>query len=271
MDGDRAGHHEVLVKALAESLRDVKRVLMVLSGKGGVGKSLVAASLAISLSLLGRRVAILDADFHGPSIPWILGVEDRYIGVTIDGRFIPVDVEGVAVMSIELMLRNRSSPVIWRGPLKVRTLIDLLSRTLWGSRDYLIVDLPPGTGDEPLTIVQYLKVKPLAGILILTPGSVVKHVVSKAMEFLNLLSIPLLGVVINMAYLRCPSCRSIVRPFGSVEMEGVEVLAEIPLDPELAEAVDRSDLLGFIKSGKSDVAEILRGLGPGIEQRLTEN
>jgi len=257
-------------KALEEGLKDVKNIIMVLSGKGGVGKSIVASSLAVSLRMMGRSVAILDADFHGPSIPWILGVEGRYVGATLEGKLVPVEVGGIGVVSVELMLNVRTTPIIWRGPLKARAITDLLSQTLWGSRDYLIVDLPPGTGDEPLTIAQQLKVRPLAAVLVLTPGHMVKHIVMKAKEFLNLLEVPLLGVVANMSYFRCPKCGAVTNIFGTLDVGPDEVIAEIPVDQELAVAVERSQLIDYITNNNGETASILRSLGPRVEERLKQ-
>lgn len=259
---------EDLSKSLVEALKNVKNIIMVLSGKGGVGKSFVSASIAISLKLMGRGVAILDADFHGPSIPWILGVENRYPSLTLDGKIAPVDVDGISVISIEFMLDNKVYPVIWRGPMKSKAILELLMNTAWGSKDYLVVDLPPGTGDEPLTIAQYLRVKPLSAILVLTPGSMVKHIVEKARQFLNLLNIPLLGYIVNMSYLRCPRCNEVVKVFGSIDVDPKDVLAEIPLDPELSQAIENGVLANFIKSSDSESAKILRSLGVLIESKL---
>jgi ATP-binding protein involved in chromosome partitioning len=259
---------EDFTKSLIDSLRNIKNVIVVLSGKGGVGKSFIAASLAISFRLMGRDVAVLDADFHGPSIPWILGIEDRYPGVTIDGKIVPVDVEGISIISIELMLDDRKNPIIWRGPMKSKAILELISKTFWGSKDYLVVDLPPGTGDEPLTIAQYLRVKPIASILVLTPGAMVKHIVEKAKQFLNLLNIPLIGTVINMSYYRCPQCGTVTRILGSVDIDPREVLVEIPLDPQLSQVIERGTLLSFIKNNENETATILRNLGRIVEDRL---
>jgi ATP-binding protein involved in chromosome partitioning len=259
---------EDFTKSLIDSLRNIKNVIVVLSGKGGVGKSFIAASLAISFKLMGRDVAVLDADFHGPSIPWILGIEDRYPGVTIDGKIVPVDVEGISVISIELMLDDRKNPIIWRGPMKSKAILELISKTFWGSKDYLVVDLPPGTGDEPLTIAQYLRVKPIASILVLTPGAMVKHIVEKAKQFLNLLNIPFIGTVINMSYYRCPQCRTVTRILGSVDIDPREVLVEIPLDPQLSQVIERGTLLSFIKNNENETATMLRNLGRIVEDRL---
>ncbi|MCC6057693.1 MAG: Mrp/NBP35 family ATP-binding protein [Desulfurococcaceae archaeon] len=259
---------EDFTKSLIDSLRNIKNVIVVLSGKGGVGKSFIAASLAISFKLMGRDVAVLDADFHGPSIPWILGIEDRYPGVTIDGKIVPVDVEGISVISIELMLDDRKNPIIWRGPMKSKAILELISKTFWGSKDYLVVDLPPGTGDEPLTIAQYLRVKPIASILVLTPGAMVKHIVEKAKQFLNLLNIPFIGTVINMSYYRCPQCGTVTRILGSVDIDPREVLVEIPLDPQLSQVIERGTLLSFIKNNENETATMLRNLGRIVEDRL---
>ncbi len=257
-----------LFEAVEKNLESVKHVIAVISGKGGVGKSFISSAIAISLWLKGRKVAILDADVHGPSIPWIFGLNDRYVGATIDGRLVPPDIGGLAIMSIELLLENRRSPVIWRGPMKTRALIDLASRTLWGERDYLIVDLPPGTGDEPLTIAQSMKSKLRGVVLVMTPGEMVSHIVSKAREFARILGIELLGAVLNMSYLRCPMCGAVIKPFGEPVIEDVEVLCEIPIDPELAKAINSGKLVEFIAKSESETAKILRSLGDIIERKV---
>ncbi len=236
-----------MMEEVNRALKDVRHCIAVLSGKGGVGKSLISASLAIALRNMGKRVAILDADMHGPSIPWILGVENSYLGATIDGKIIPVEVNGIGVVSLELLLEDKAQPVVWRGPLKTRTMIQLITSTLWGQRDYLIVDLPPGTGDEALTIAQVLKDKLSGVILVATPGAMVRHIVTKAKRFAEMLEIPLLGVVMNMAFFKCPKCGATIDIFGSKDsIEGVEVLGELPIDPDLAKAVETSSLFDYL-------------------------
>jgi len=249
-----------LSKAIETRLSGVKAVITVISGKGGVGKSLISASLALGLSMKGYRVALLDADIHGSSIPYILGItsSDYYVAATLEGNLIPVKLSNnLSIMSIELMMQDRTSPVIWRGPLKTRAIIQMLAMTEWGAQDALIVDLPPGTGDEPLTIAQHLRFKKPYGILVLTPGSLVRHVVEKARRFAEEVGITLIGAVANMAYFKCPVCGSIHRVFGSLEDVGVPLLAEIPLDPELSHALNTGRLAEFLASGGETSMAIL--------------
>lgn len=227
-------------------MKDVKNVLIVMSGKGGVGKSFVATSTAIAMKNLGYSVAIFDADVHGPSIPWILGIEDKFMGVSIDGGLIPQEVDGIAVVSFELLLSQKNSPIAWRGPLKTRALIELITRTEWGVRDFVIVDMPPGTGDEHLTIVHLLKSLIKGAILVLTPGKLVAHVVDKTRQFLRTVNVDLIGVVLNMSYFKCSICGTIHRIYGEID-RNLEILAEIPIKPELSEALDKGKLIEYLK------------------------
>ena len=258
-----------IMNELEKGLSEVRNIIAVLSGKGGVGKSIIASALAVGLSMKGYRVALFDADFHGPSIPWILGVENSYLGVTLEGKLIPIELNNLAIISIELLLNDKNAPIIWRGPLKARTILDLMTKTLWGKRDYLIVDLPPGTGDEALTIAQYLRIKPLSAILVLTPGSMVSHIVTKAKEFVKVLGVPLLGAVINMSYFECPVCGTKHYIFGNVDLKDVDILAEIPIDPALAQAVEKSQFVEFMKSDNKS-AQILRMLSDIVEARTRD-
>ncbi len=258
-----------LMQRIDTALATVKHVIAVLSGKGGVGKSLVASSIAICASLSGKKVAIFDADMHGPSIPWLIGVENMFVAVTLEGKLKPVERDSLAILSIELLLDEKRSPVVWRGPLKARTILDLLSRTDWGERDLLVIDLPPGTGDEALTIAQFLKNHIDGALLVLTPGLMVSHIVAKAREFLKLLNIPLLGTVINMAYFRCPNCGSIHYILGSYPKDELSnLIAEIPIDPELAKAIDSAQLYDFLKTSNRESAQKLRELTQMILSRL---
>lgn len=243
---------------LAHFLADIKRIIIVMSGKGGVGKSLIASSLAIGLSTKGYSVAVLDADIHGPSIPWIMGLEDRHISIDNDGFITPIEIENIAIISIELLLLNKNMPLIWRGPLKTRAILELLSKTKIGKRDYLIVDMPPGTGDEPLTIAQNLKDKIIGAILVTIPGDLVKHVVTKAEFFLKELNIPLLGIVINMAYFKCPICNTVHKLFGEVDIDHKNIIAEIPIDPTLAQAINNGKLLKYLKEDNETAKSLFK-------------
>ena len=242
---------EIRVK-VEEALKSIDHVVAVMSGKGGVGKSVISASTALSLVKLGRDVALFDADIHGPSIPWMLGIEDKRLYADNQGRIIPINVSGLKVVSIELALDNKSTPLIWRGPLKTRAILDLITMTNWGKVNYLIVDLPPGTGDEPLTIARYLKPKLRGIILVLTPGKMVAHVVNKAKNFAHVVEVEVLGAVLNMSYIKCPNCGSIIRVFGSLGDIDVNIIEELPIEPMLAKAVDDGRLHEYLLNSESE-------------------
>ncbi len=222
----------------------VKKVIGVVSGKGGVGKSLVTSLLAVSMNRKGKRTAILDADITGPSIPTAFGAAHESIGTTPDGKLmIPVkSLEGVEIMSANLLLENETDPIIWRGPVIAGAVKQFWSETLWQDIDYMFVDMPPGTGDVPLTVFQSL---PVDGIIIVTsPQELVGMIVTKAVNMAKKMDIPILGVVENMSYLECPDCGKHIQVFGESHLEeeasaqGVPVLAKIPIQPAIAQAVD---------------------------------
>ncbi|MEM0494982.1 MAG: Mrp/NBP35 family ATP-binding protein [Thermofilum sp.] len=224
-------------------LSSVKHKVAILSGKGGVGKSFVTANLAVALAVKGRSVGVLDADIHGPSIPKILGLHGQAMYAGPAGLFPLEGPAGVRVVSADLMLPDDDSALIWRGPIKTSFLRELLSMVAWGELDYLLVDLPPGTGDEPLTVAQLIK--ELNGALVVTtPSELTQLVVRKAITFCKQLKIPLLGLVVNMSYFTCPVCGTRHRLFGNTSSQdiekqlGVRVLAEIPVDPRVAESAD---------------------------------
>ena len=242
---------EIRVK-VDEALKSIDYIVAVMSGKGGVGKSVISASIALSLVKLGRDVALFDADIHGPSIPWMLGIEDKRLYADNQGRIIPIDVSGLKVVSIELALDNKGTPLIWRGPLKTRAILDLITMTNWGKINYLIVDLPPGTGDEPLTIARYLKPKLRGIILVLTPGKMVAHIVNKAKNFAYVVGVKVLGAVLNMSYVKCPNCGSIIRVFGSLGDIDVNIIEKLPVEPTLAKAVDEGRLHEYLLSSKDE-------------------
>ncbi|RLG89524.1 MAG: ATP-binding protein [Thermoprotei archaeon] len=239
---------EAMRAMIKKRMSNVRHKLAIISGKGGVGKSFVAASLALSLKKRGREVAILDADIHGPSIPKIMGIRGASMYVNPQGDLLPViSPSGVAVISIELLMTNPDLPVIWRGPLKGRAISEFLSKVSWGELDYLIIDLPPGTGDEALTVGQILP--DLSGAIIVTaPSDLSKIVVKKAAIFCRELGIRILGIVENMSEFTCPRCGATYKLFGSGVGEsmakelGVEFLGSIPLDPRISEAMDRGEL-----------------------------
>lgn len=231
------------LEALAPESK-VKKVIGIVSGKGGVGKSLVTSMLAVSMNRKGHHTAILDADITGPSIPMAFGVADERPAVTPDGRLmIPAkSLEGVEIMSANLLLENATDPVIWRGPVIAGAVKQFWTETLWQDVDYMFVDMPPGTGDVPLTVFQSL---PVDGIIIVTsPQELVSMIVAKAVNMAKKMDIPILGVVENMGYLECPDCKKHIHVFGESHVEqaaqenGLKVLAQIPIDPKIAQMVD---------------------------------
>lgn len=229
--------------ALQDNLRDVKHKIIVLSGKGGVGKSTVATNIAVSLSLRGKKVGLMDVDIHGPSIPKMLGLEGSPLRGSEEGM-LPVEYsEGLSVMSIGFMLRNEKDAVIWRAPLKHSMIRQFLTDVRWGELDYLIVDSPPGTGDEPISIAQLID-KPDGGIIVTTPQDVALTDVRKAITFCGQVNLPILGVVENMSGFVCPHCGQTVDIFkrgGGEAMAkemGLPFLGRIPLEPKIVETAD---------------------------------
>lgn len=226
----------------------VKKVIGIVSGKGGVGKSLVTSMLAVSMNKKGKHTAILDADITGPSIPMAFGVGNDKVGVTPDGKLmLPAkSMEGVEIISSNLLLENSTDPVIWRGPVIAGAVKQFWSETLWQDVDYMFVDMPPGTGDVPLTVFQSL---PVDGIIIVTsPQELVSMIVAKAVNMAKKMDIPILGVVENMSYLECPDCKKHISVFGESHIEevakehGIKVLAQIPIDPKIAQMVDAGQI-----------------------------
>jgi ATP-binding protein involved in chromosome partitioning len=229
-------------QALEERLHRIRRKILVLSGKGGVGKSTVAANLAISLALSGKRVGLLDVDIHGPSIPKMLKLGDATVQMK-NGAIQPVEKAGLKVMSIGFLLRDRDDAVIWRGPMKMGVIKQFLKDVEWGDLDYLVIDSPPGTGDEPLSVAQLAA--PVDGaVIVTTPQDVATADVRKSITFCRQLDIPVLGVVENMSGFVCPKCGTVTDIFKSGGGErmaadmGVPFLGRIPIDPAVGEACD---------------------------------
>ena len=224
---------------------NVKKVIGVVSGKGGVGKSFVTASLACAMKKAGYQVGIMDADITGPSIPKMLGVHGQIVG---DERgMIPMEAEnGIKVMSVNLLLDHEEDPVIWRGPVIAGVVKQFWSETLWQDIDYMFVDMPPGTGDVALTVFQSL---PLAGIVIVTsPQELVSMIVTKAVKMAEMMNVPVLGIVENMSYFVCPDCGKKHFLFGTSHIEkvaaehGISVIDYLPLDPKMAALCDEGKM-----------------------------
>ena len=231
---------------LKRNMERIAHKILVLSGKGGVGKSTVAVNLAIALALEGMRVGLLDVDFHGPSVPTLLHLEGRRPEVTENGM-LPITIEGgMKVMSLGFLLQRPDDAVIWRGPLKIGAIKQLLGDVEWGDLDYLVIDFPPGTGDEPLTVAQTIP-EADGAVVVTTPQDVSTIDVSKSVTFCRQLNIPVLGVVENMSGLVCPHCSQVIDLFkqgGGEEMAkrmNVPFLGRIPLDPQIVESSDAGE------------------------------
>jgi len=233
------------IEAKPKDANEIRHVIAVMSGKGGVGKSLIASLIGLSLTRRGHEVGILDADITGPSIPRIFGITARPAGN--DTGILPVlSRTGIEIMSVNLLLPNEDDAVIWRGPLIANTIKQFWGDVLWGKLDYLIVDLPPGTADAPLTVMQSL---PLSGVVIVfSPQELAVMVVRKAVQMTRNMNIPILGVVENMSYFLLPDTGKRIELFGSSKGEGMAktagapLLAQFPIDPELAKLCDEGDI-----------------------------
>ena len=219
----------------------VKKVIAVVSGKGGVGKSTVTSMLAVAMARKGKRVGVLDADITGPSAPTAFGVSECQ-GANDDGLYPALTRGGIQVMSINLLLDNPGDPVVWRGPVIAGAVKQFWTDVIWEDVDYLFVDMPPGTGDVPLTVFQSL---PVDGVVIVTsPQDLVSMIVTKAVRMAEMMHIPVLGFVENYSYLECPDCGKRIKVFGEGHLDevaqnlGLPVLARLPIDPKVAEAYD---------------------------------
>lgn len=220
----------------------VKKVIGVVSGKGGVGKSLVTSTLAVTMNRRGYKTAILDADITGPSIPQAFGVHERAKG-TDDGILPAITDTGIDIMSINLLLKNETDPVLWRGAMIAGAVKQFWTDVIWENEDYMFVDMPPGTGDVALTVFQSI---PVDGIVIVTsPQDLVSMIVSKAVNMAKMMNIPILGIVENMSYFMCPECGKKHSIYGESKIDsiaqeyGTKVLAKLPINPEFASCVDR--------------------------------
>jgi len=243
--GERTEGRGTIEKLKANELSQIDRLVAVMSGKGGVGKSSVTALLAVRLSRQGFRVGIMDADITGPSIPRMFGVREQ--PASLGFGILPVRTRtGISIMSLNLFLPHEDDPVIWRGPLIAGAVRQFWTDVAWGELDYLLVDLPPGTGDAPLTVMQSL---PLDGLVVVSsPQDLAVMVVRKAIKMAGMLGVPILGLLENMTYATCPRCGEKLRLFGPSQGErvaretGVPFLGEIPLDPHLAELCDSGEI-----------------------------
>ncbi len=241
----------------------IRHVIGVVSGKGGVGKSMVTSQLAVTMARMGYRVGILDADITGPSIPMAFGIHERAAGSEM-GILPAITSTGISVMSLNLLTENETDPVIWRGPVIAGVVKQFWTDVCWGELDYLFVDMPPGTGDVPLTVFQSL---PVDGIIVVTsPQDLVSMIVTKAVNMAKMMSVPVLGLVENFSYLTCPDCGKKLSVFGESHAEEVAganqipLLAQLPIDPELAKACDEGKLEAFGQDYLADTCKMINAI-----------
>lgn len=246
--------------APANKLSNIKHVIAVVSGKGGVGKSTVTSMMAVAMNKLGYKTAILDADITGPSIPQAFGLHEPAVG-SDDGILPAVTKDGIKIMSINLLLPKETDPVVWRGPVVAGAVKQFWTDVCWGDVDYMFVDLPPGTGDVPLTVFQSL---PINGVILVTsPQSLVSMIVTKAVNMAKMMDVPVYGFVENYSYFKCPDCGKTVEIFGKSKLSEIAleyslpVLARLPIDPDTAQLCDEGKMEQVSLDGVMPAAELI--------------
>ncbi len=250
-------------KSFIEKTHDsnlIKKVIGVVSGKGGVGKSLVTSMLAVLMNRAGYKSAVLDADVTGPSIPKIFGLKGKVQGSEM-GLFPVQSKTGIDVMSVNLMLEDDTDPVVWRGPIIANTVKQFWTDVIWGEVDFLFIDMPPGTGDVPLTVFQSI---PVDGIIIVaSPQELVSMIVTKAVKMAEIMNIPILGLVENMSYITCPKCSEKINVFGESHIEeiasehNINMIAKMPINQKVATACDKGMIELFDGDWLDGIAEML--------------
>ncbi len=255
---------------VTDSLGKIKHKIVVLSGKGGVGKSTVSANLALSLAEKGYEVGLLDSDIHGPSIPKMLGLEDKKPGSSETGIAPILALPKLKVMSMGFLIPDKDAPVIWRGPLKMGAIKQLIGDVDWGNLDYLIIDLPPGTGDEPLSIAQLIPDNDGA-VIVTTPQDIALVSVRKSINFVKKMNMPVIGIVENMSGFKCPYCGKNIDLFktgGGLKASkdfNIPFLGKIPIDPQIVETGDSGKTFA-IKSENPDTAKSFKKIVENIEE-----
>ncbi len=246
---------------LKKNMSHIKHKIAIISGKGGVGKSTVAANLAMAFVLHGYKdyVGILDVDIHGPCIPKLLGIKGKKVQISPIGALPVTTTEGIKVVSMDFLVQNQETPIIWRGPLKMQVIRQFLSDFMWGELEFLFIDVPPGTGDEPLSVMQL--VPEMDGTIIVTiPSEVSEDVVKKAVTFSRQMGIPIIGIIENMSGFTCPKCGETLNVLGTgggkriAEDLNVPFLGQIPLDSQICKDADRG--ISFLKEHKNSTAAI---------------
>ncbi|SDB48371.1 Chromosome partitioning ATPase, Mrp family, contains Fe-S cluster [Ruminococcaceae bacterium FB2012] len=261
--GEREGG---IPKEPVNAMSSIRKVIGVVSGKGGVGKSLVTSLLAVNGERNGYKTAILDADVTGPSIPNAFGIHGK-AEATEDGLFPAVSAKGTEIMSINLLLEDEKDPVVWRGPVIAGVVKQFWTDVMWGAVDFMFVDMPPGTGDVPLTVFQSL---PVDGIVIVTsPQELVGMIVGKAVRMAELMHVPVLGIVENMSYFECPDCGRQHKLFGEsrvdefAEQYGIDTVCRLPINPKLAAACDKGTIELFEGNWLDALSAKLEGMLDG--------
>jgi ATP-binding protein involved in chromosome partitioning len=268
---ERKGYDDSKV---TKNLHKIKHKILVLSGKGGVGKSTVAANLAVSLSQNGHEVGILDIDIHGPSIPKLLGIEDMKPGVTDTGFYPVFAAPKLKVMSMAFLLDNKDSPVIWRGPMKMTAIKQLIGDFNWGNLDYLIVDIPPGTGDEPLSIAQLIP-NCDGAIIVTTPQDVALVSVRKSINFVKKMNLRVIGIIENMSGFSCPHCGlsiDIFKTGGGLQTSkdfNVPFLGRVPLDAHIVKTGDSGKPF-VIKNDGSEASKAFLSIVDNFEKIINK-
>jgi Mrp family chromosome partitioning ATPase/predicted Fe-Mo cluster-binding NifX family protein len=259
-DCDERKEERTDFKENIHELSEIKKVIAVVSGKGGVGKSLVTSLLAVAMNRRGYKTAILDADITGPSIPKSFGITEK-VQTSEFGLYPLTSKTGIEIMSINLLLENETDPVIWRGPIIGNMVKQFWTDVIWHDIDFMFIDMPPGTGDVPLTVFQSLKVD---GIIIVTsPQELVSMIVTKAVKMANMMNIPIIGIVENMAYFKCPDCNKEYKIFGDSNIQKISqkhtipILAKMPIDPSAAVACDKGLIEYYVGEWLEKAADIL--------------
>ena len=245
------------------SMSDIKKVIAVVSGKGGVGKSLVTSLMSVMTHRKGKKTAILDADITGPSIPKMFGKTDK--AVAIEDGILPIESQtGIELMSVNFLLEDETTPVLWRGPVIAGVVTQFWQDVLWGDVDYMFVDMPPGTGDVPLTVFQSL---PVDGIIVVTsPQELVSMIVEKAVNMANMMNIPVLGIVENMSYFKCPDCGKEHKIFGESHIDeiadkyNIKTVAKLPMCSEIAAAADAGCIEKVDMDSLAPLVDVLENL-----------
>lgn len=248
-------------KKAPHELSHIHKVIGVVSGKGGVGKSLVTSMLSVMMRREGYRTAILDADITGPSIPKAFGIKEKAYADEL-GMHPVKSLSGISVMSVNLLLDHDTDPVVWRGPIIAGMVTQFWTDVIWEDVDYLFVDMPPGTGDVPLTVFQSM---PIDGVIIVaSPQELVGMIVEKAVNMTSMMDIPVLALVENMSYFKCPDCGSVHSIFGeshieeTAEKHGIDMVCKIPIDPELAGLTDAGQIEAMTDNSLLELVELLR-------------